>query len=88
MLKVLPTMTEDVVPCCGVLAPQRGTYSEQQARGEVEERLGGCQHSLHCPDELLRLQGRRRGEEADALSVNDVTAGCRAEGRREGEQTK
>lgn len=55
----LPTVAEDVVPCTGVLGPHRSTDAEQQARGQVEERRGGCQHSLHGPDELLGLQGGR-----------------------------
>lgn len=53
------TVTEDVVPGAGVLGPQRGPQVEQQAVGQVEERGGGRQHSLHSPDELLGLQGRR-----------------------------
>lgn len=58
MLVALPTVTEDVVPCSGMLGPQGSANVEQQAMGQVEERRGGCQHPLHSPDELLRLQGR------------------------------
>lgn len=52
-------MVEYVVPSTGVLGPQGSTDAEQQARGQVEERRGGCQHSLHGPDELLGLHGGR-----------------------------
>lgn len=81
---LLPTMTEDVVPGCGMLGPQGSADAEQQARGQVQEWRGSCQHSLHCPDELLRLQRRRGGEEADAFPVDHMAAGCRGEERREG----
>lgn len=53
------TMTEDVVPCSGVLGPQGSADAEQEAMGQVEQRRGGCQHLLHGPNELLRLQGGR-----------------------------
>lgn len=71
------TMTEDVVPGAGMLGPQGGSQVEQQAMGQVEERRRGGQHSLHCPDKLLRLQRRRGGEEADAFPVEHMAAGCR-----------
>ena len=54
-----PTVGEDVVPCTGVLSPQGSPDAEQQAGGQVKEGRGGCQHSLHGPDELLGLQGGR-----------------------------
>lgn len=59
MFPDLPTMTEDVVPCSGMLGPQGSADAEQQAMGQIEERRGGNQHLLHGPDELLRLQGWR-----------------------------
>ena len=76
-------MTEDVVPCSGVLGPQGSANAEQEAMGQVEERRGGRQHLLHGPDELLRLQGGRWGEEADTLPVQHM-ATCWTEGGREG----
>lgn len=72
-------MSEDVVPGRGVLRPKPSAQAEQQARGQVEEGWCGRQHPLHCPDELLGLHGGRGGEEADALAVEDVAAGCRHE---------
>lgn len=68
-------MAKDVVPCSGVLGPQGSTDAEQEAMGQVEEWRGGCQHSLHSPDELLRLQGGRGGEEADTLPVEHMATG-------------
>lgn len=81
MLVAPPTVAEDVIPCPGVLSPQAGAHAEQQARGQVEESRGGCQHSLHGPDELLGLQGGRGGEEANALPVDYMATGYR---RRKG----
>lgn len=68
-------MTEDVVPCSGVPGPLGSANAEQESMGQVEERRGGCQHLLHGPDELLRLLGGRRGEEADTLPIEHVAAG-------------
>lgn len=81
MLEAHPTMAEDVVPCTGMLGPQGSAHAEQQAMGQVQEGRSGCQHPLHGPDELLRLQGGRRGEEANTLPVEHMAAGYRgAEG--------
>lgn len=66
-------MAEYVVPSTGVLGPQGSTDAEQQARGQVEERRGGCQHSLDSPDELLGLHGGRGGEEANTLPIDHMT---------------
>lgn len=73
-------MAEDVVPSTGMLGPQGSTDVEQQARRQVQERGGGCQHLLDRPYKLLRLQGGRRGEEANALPIDHMAAGYRGAG--------
>lgn len=83
ILDALSTMTEDVVPCSGMLGPQGSANAEQQAMGQVEERRSGCQHPLNGPDKLLRLQGGRRGEQANTFSIDHMATGWGEEKRSE-----
>lgn len=67
-------MTEYMIPCGGVLSPQGRVQTQQQTGGQVEERGGRGQHALDGPDEALGLFRWCGGEQANPLTVQNMTA--------------